>query len=164
MALVRVKGKPTFFITMTMDPNCEEVKALLKPGESPYDRPDILNRVYELKRNELLKDLTKGNVFGVCEGHIAVIEFQKRGAPHCHILIWIKDFEATPKNIDDVICAEIPPPTDPLHEVVAKGMIHGPCGPQYNKELECCQVRHAENLFVILRTSDAISLVDFDDF
>ena len=87
MALVRFKGKPTFVITMTMDPNCEEVKALPKPGESPYDRPDILNRVYELKRNELLKDLTKGNVFGVCDGHIAVIEFQKRGAPHCHILI-----------------------------------------------------------------------------
>ena len=102
-------------------------------------------------------------MFGVCDGHIKVIEFQKRGAPHCHILIWIKDFEATPKNIDDVICAEIPPPTDPLHKVVVKSMIHGPCGAQYNKELGCCQVRDAENLSVILRISVAILSLIFDN-
>ena len=112
---------------------------MLNPGETPYDRPDIVNRVYEQKRNELLRDLTKGHVFGDCDAHVAVIEFQKRGAPHCHILIWIKDFEATPKNIDDVICAEILPPTDPLHETVVKTMIYGPCGPQYNIELGCCK-------------------------
>ena len=40
MAIVRVKGKPTFFITMIMDVKCHEVMDLLIPGESPYDRPD----------------------------------------------------------------------------------------------------------------------------
>ena len=85
MAIVRVKGKPTFFITMTMDANCEEVKNLLKPGETPYDRFDIVNRVYEIKRNELLRDITKNNIFGECDGHVEVIKFQKRGALHCHI-------------------------------------------------------------------------------
>lgn len=53
-------------------------------------------------------------MFGYCDGHITVIEFQKRGAPHCHMLIWIPGFEETLKNIDDVIYAEIPDPSDPL--------------------------------------------------
>ena len=43
------------------------------------------------------------------------------------------------KNIDDMICAEIPPPNDPLHDIVVKTMIHGPCGPQYNNNLLCCK-------------------------
>ena len=30
---------------------------------------------------------------GDCNGHVAIIEFQKRGAPHCHILTWMKNFE-----------------------------------------------------------------------
>ena len=37
MALVRKYGKPDLFITMTMDPHCEEVKSTLKPGQTPYD-------------------------------------------------------------------------------------------------------------------------------
>ena len=87
MAVVRVKRKPTFFITMTLDANYEEVKNLLNPGESPYDRFDIVNSVYEIKRNKLLCDIIKNRIFGEYDGHVAVIEFQKQGAPHCHILI-----------------------------------------------------------------------------
>ena len=50
MAIVRaIKGKPDFFITMTLNVNCPEIKALLRPEQSPYDRPDILCRVFELK-------------------------------------------------------------------------------------------------------------------
>ena len=51
MSIVHTKGKPTLFITMTMDVNCDEVKRQLNDGESPYDRPDIVCRVYEQKRN-----------------------------------------------------------------------------------------------------------------
>ena len=32
MAIARMKGTPTFFITMTMDPRCPEVMAQLIPG------------------------------------------------------------------------------------------------------------------------------------
>ena len=52
MAIVRVKGKPTFFITMTIYVKCQEVMDLIHLGESPYDRPDLICRVYEMKKKE----------------------------------------------------------------------------------------------------------------
>ncbi|KAF8789240.1 hypothetical protein HNY73_007191 [Argiope bruennichi] len=56
------------------------------------------------------------------------IEWQKRGLPHAHILIWLVE-RIQPDQIDDIICAEIPAlETDPdLHDVVITNMIHGPC-------------------------------------
>lgn len=61
-----------------------------------------------------------------------VIEFQKRGLPHVHMLIWLHP-EDQPKNIDkidDLVSAEIPDrEQDPLaYEAVKNYMIHGPCG------------------------------------
>ena len=73
--------------------------------------------------------------FLVCDGYVAVIEFQKRGAPHRHMLVWMKNFVGTPQNIDNVICAELPPRDDPLHGIVLKLMMHGPCGRNYNMRL-----------------------------
>ena len=137
MAIVRTKGKPTLFVTMTMDVNCPEVVAQLTPGQSAYDRPDILCRVYEAKKKKLLEAITVDMCFGDCDGHVAVIEFQKRGAPHCHMLIWIKDFIITPNNIDNIISAEIPPEGDPLRAIVVKTMMHGPCGRMINMNLGC---------------------------
>ncbi|CAE1309770.1 unnamed protein product [Acanthosepion pharaonis] len=61
------------------------------------------------------------------------IEWQKRGLPHAHILIWLCDkIEAT--EIDHLISNEIPDPwADPeLYEIVTTNMIHGPCGSHYN--------------------------------
>ena len=129
MALVRKYGKPTFFITFTFDVNCAEMKRELKQGQSPYDRPDLICRIYEMKRNEFMKDILVNGILGLCVAHVAVIEFQKRGAPHCHMLVWIKDFYMTAENIDNIISAEIPDKNrDPeLHSLVIDKMIHGPC-------------------------------------
>ena len=63
MAIVRVKGKPTFFITMTMDVKCHEVMDLLQPGKSPYDRPDLICWVYEMKKKKLIDLITKFGIF-----------------------------------------------------------------------------------------------------
>jgi hypothetical protein len=62
-----------------------------------------------------------------------VIEFQKRGLPHAHILV-ILNPEDKPKTIDDIdsiVCAEIPDPIEQphLHGVITRCMLHGPCGP-----------------------------------
>ena len=69
---------------------------------------------------------------GVHVAKVHVIEFQKRGLPHAHILIILRDRDK-PRDldiIDRVVSAEIPDPeTYPrLHAVVLKHMIHGPCG------------------------------------
>lgn len=65
-----------------------------------------------------------------------VIEFQKRGLPHAHMLIWLhpndrpKDIE----RIDQLIFAEIPDKdTAPIgYNAVKNYMIHGPCGQDFS--------------------------------
>ena len=63
---------------------------------------------------------------------IHVIEFQKRGKPHAHMLIHLHDSDKlrTPADIDSLISAEIPDPiaSPQLHHIVTTFMMHGPCG------------------------------------
>ncbi|UYV74337.1 hypothetical protein LAZ67_11003112 [Cordylochernes scorpioides] len=56
-------------------------------------------------------------------------EWQKRGLPHAHLLLWLTNM-IRPNQIDEVIQAEIPDINlDPeLHAIVIKQMVHGPCG------------------------------------
>ena len=49
MAIVRMKGKPDLFITMTCNPNWREIRDNLLPGQQASDRPDICARVLHLK-------------------------------------------------------------------------------------------------------------------
>ncbi|KAF7821239.1 uncharacterized protein G2W53_026694 [Senna tora] len=53
------------------------------------ERPDLLSHVFKIKLNALIKDITKEFLFGICRADIYTIEFQKRGLPHAHILIWL---------------------------------------------------------------------------
>ena len=87
MAVVRKRGKPSFFITMTCNPKWREITQALLPGQSAADRPDLLARVFKLKLDMLLEELYKDGIFGKVIAHLHVIEFQKRGLPHAHILI-----------------------------------------------------------------------------
>jgi hypothetical protein len=62
---------------------------------------------------------------------VYTIEFQKRGLPHVHIIIWLQtDGSRTPDKIDSYISAQLPNPL--LDQVgyasVSKFMIHGTCG------------------------------------
>ena len=131
MAIVRKMAKPDLFITFTCNPNWIEIKRELLVGQTPTDRPDLCCRVFMLKLKELMKDLYERDVLGKVIGRVQVIEFQKRGLPHAHILL-ILSAEDKPRSIDDydeLVCAEIPDPTlnKELYETVTKCMIHGPC-------------------------------------
>ncbi|GBP03678.1 hypothetical protein EVAR_2424_1 [Eumeta japonica] len=57
------------------------------------------------------------------------IEWQKRGLPHVHLLVWLVN-KIRPNQIDSVISAELPvKEEDPvLFKIVNKHMVHGPCG------------------------------------
>ncbi|KAI9079854.1 hypothetical protein K1719_038100 [Acacia pycnantha] len=63
---------------------------------------------------------------------VYTIEFQKRGLPHAHIILWLSNADKlkTPFDVDQLISAEIPnKELDPeLYELVGSYMVHGPCG------------------------------------
>lgn len=59
-------------------------------GQKPEDRPDIVSRVFKLKVDELVSVLKKGTYFGKARAVLYTIEFQKRGLPHVHILVWLQ--------------------------------------------------------------------------
>lgn len=60
------------------------------------------------------------------------VEWQKRGLPHAHFLIWLSGENKlkTTSDIDKIISAELPDPNlyPKLHEIVSSCMMHGPCG------------------------------------
>jgi hypothetical protein len=81
MAIVRKYGKPDFFITFTCNPNWAEIQdALRDTNITANERPDIITRVFKLKLDSLLKDLTKEGIFGKAIAHVHVVEWQKRCA------------------------------------------------------------------------------------
>ncbi|XP_072066782.1 uncharacterized protein [Arachis hypogaea] len=110
-----------------------EVKeCVAKYSLKPSDRPDIISRVFKIKFDELLKDLKNGSIFGKPKAIVYTIEFQKRGLPHCHILLFTQPNEK-PRSSDDIdhhISTEIPDEhmQPKLHRLVQKFMVHGPCG------------------------------------
>ena len=63
---------------------------------------------------------------------IHVVEFQKRGLPHAHILLILaaEDKPRTAEDIDAIVLAEIPNPQlhPDAYATVTSCMVHGPCG------------------------------------
>ena len=135
MAIVRCLGSPTFLITVTANPKWPEIIQELSPGETASDRPDITGRIFELKSQAILNDLAN-EIFGKQVGTVWTIEYQKRGLPYHHKLVFLSPGDArkylNPSTVDRVIRAEIPTPEeDPdgkLRAIVESMMMHGPCG------------------------------------
>lgn len=82
-----------------------------------------------LKLINFMNVLTKGEIFGSIKYWLYSVEWQKRGLPHAHILIWLTRGLKS-DQIDEVISAEIPDPNidKDLYDIVVKQMVHGLCG------------------------------------
>lgn len=132
MAIVRKFGKPDLFITFTCNPNWPEIKGSLPKNTSYQNAPLLVVRVFHLKLLAFIEDITKSHAFGKPVAYVYVVEFQKRGLPHAHILLILNEADKfySANQIDDLIWAEIPDKNEnpKLYELVAKHMIHGPCG------------------------------------
>ena len=119
-----------------------EIKEQLNQGQTAHDRPDLVARVFKQKKDQLMNDLIVGEVLGKVVAHMHVIEFQKRGLPHAHILLILsaQDRVFTQDLVDSIVVAELPPKPEQtedeeekeqrkrLQKIVLSNMIHGPCG------------------------------------
>uniref|UniRef100_A0A1U7VM58 Uncharacterized protein LOC104217469 n=1 Tax=Nicotiana sylvestris TaxID=4096 RepID=A0A1U7VM58_NICSY len=131
MAICKWARYPNLFITFTCNPKWPEISRFVKSkGLQPEDRPDILSRVFKIKLDRLIKDLKEKQIFGSVKSVIYTIEFQKRGLPHAHILLFLHNKYPNVGDIDLVISAEIPDESvDPNYYMAVKNfMMHGPCG------------------------------------
>ena len=142
MAIVRKFGKPDLFITMTCNPNWREIQENLLPGQTTSDRPDIVSRIFNIKKDELISTVVKEKLFGSVLAYVYVVEYQKRGLPHVHLLLTLKQNNkiTTSDVVDKYISAEIPNPDENsiLYNIVMKNMIHGPCGDWCKNEKGNC--------------------------
>ncbi|XP_056697210.1 uncharacterized protein [Spinacia oleracea] len=90
-----------------------------------------------MKLDGLIRDLKVNEMFGKVNALVYTVEFQKRGLPHAHILLFLhpdNKISAT-YDIDRVISAEIPDTAESL-KLYGDCMMHGACG-ALNKSSPC---------------------------
>lgn len=140
MALVRTLGKPDLFITFTANPGWVEIRRELLPGQTAADRPDLVVRVFHQRFKSFVDDIVHRGLLGRCVAAVNVIEFQKRGLPHAHMLVILGDEckPRTPEEIDLLVTAELPDSAEEqtLFERVEAHMIHV-CAPRCLKNGKC---------------------------
>nr|XP_017227516.1 PREDICTED: uncharacterized protein LOC108203255 [Daucus carota subsp. sativus] len=114
LAVCRYIGHPDIFLTMTTNPLWDEINEMMKllPHCLPQNSPDIIARVFKLKLDQIVDEIKNKEFFGKCIGVMYVVEFQKRGLPHVHMLIWLSSDSKKylQANVDKFVCAEVPDP------------------------------------------------------
>nr|XP_027076087.1 uncharacterized protein LOC113699936 [Coffea arabica] len=128
----------------------KEIQENLKYGESAQERPDLVSRVFRAKFEMLKAEILKKKIFGEVAACVHVIEFQKRGLPHAHILLILKpEYKLlSPEAYDRIVSAEIPDPDSQkyLYSLVVRHMMHGPCG-QLKPDNVCMKNGFCKNHF-----------------
>ena len=78
MAICKWAGYADWFITLTCNPNWPEIKrAVSKVSLTPADRADIVSRVFKMKVDQFLDDLTKNKVLGEVQACKSPIHYYK---------------------------------------------------------------------------------------
>jgi hypothetical protein len=143
MRLVQKFGCPSLFIPVTCNPKWADILSNLHhPAEAPTHRYDFSCRVFRQKVDSIVSDIVDKSIFGKCVAYNLGVEFQMRGLPHIHMLVYL-DRNAklrTSDEIDRVISAEFPDPlTDPeLFKIILRHNVHGPCG-DFNPGAPCME-------------------------
>jgi len=144
IAIVRHFGKPSLFITFTANSKWVEIANELLPSQSAADRPDLVARVFNLKVRDLLDQIRHKVIFGPWLGWVWTIEYQKRGLPHLHLLVFLRTDHQflTAGYINGFISAELPPANDPISQelrgIIETTMVHTHCV-AHNGQALCMQ-------------------------
>ncbi|KAL8480868.1 hypothetical protein ACS0TY_027406 [Phlomoides rotata] len=108
MSICKYYSYPYLFITMTCNPKWPEVVRFLEEnGLRSEDRLDILCRVFKMKLDRLIKDLKDKMIFGKVDAMTYTVEFQKRGLPRAHILLFLSREIKLPNSEDNFALIEI---------------------------------------------------------
>ncbi|CAN1176892.1 hypothetical protein LINPERPRIM_LOCUS3808 [Linum perenne] len=91
MAICHYFGNPDLFITFTNNAQWPEITNAFKDKVRSHeeDKPAIVARVFRMKLQHLKDDINDHHIFGRTVAVMHTIEFQKRGLPHVHILVWL---------------------------------------------------------------------------
>ncbi|KAF6165386.1 hypothetical protein GIB67_018830 [Kingdonia uniflora] len=131
MAITRHNNHQYIFLTMTANPN-----------QIATERPDLVARVFKLKRRALMREIKKGKVFGPVVAYVYTIEFQKRRLPYMHALFFLQQSHkiCNRDQVYKIISAEFPDESiDPtLYQTIKRCMIYGPCGNR-NPQMACME-------------------------
>lgn len=123
MAMIRQLGTPTFFITLSAaetkwpeltvmlmkilkNKDITEDEAMLVPNQEKYDMirqdPVTCMRHFDHRYRALFTELIQkeNGIFGgyKVKDYFLRMEFQMRGSPHIHALIWLQDAPTIPKG------------------------------------------------------------------
>ena len=133
LAINRYYHGADLFLTMTADPNWPEIKESLLPRQTSADHPDLVVRVFNAKVKEMKEDLFRRGHLSKTVACVWTIEYQKRGLPHMHMIIFLDPNSKlrTPEDVNTLLSAEFPDEEEEpeLLELVKKHMVHTPCGP-----------------------------------
>ncbi|PIC41053.1 hypothetical protein B9Z55_008599 [Caenorhabditis nigoni] len=130
LAIMTKFGKPDFFITFVCNRHWSEIAD--RSGSADY-RPDLIARYSKTQVDRMLNEyILKDKPFGKVEAYVLVYEWQRRGSPHIHVLLTMKE-ESKPKtsaDINRVISVKDLRESDENHEKKAANMEH-----RYESEL-----------------------------
>jgi hypothetical protein len=182
---IRCIGPPTWFITMSCnDLNWLDMRMALliadgRPNVDPSSisigeaqklielYPIVVSRHFMQRVNAFMKYIrSNDNVLGgAVKDHWWRIEFQKRGSPHLHMVVWIDKAPAFNTEegiafIDNIISCRLPPVSeDPdMHELVKRNQNHRHTHTCYKKDSNNCRFAFPRQVCpktrIISQTSD----------
>ncbi|XP_072042907.1 uncharacterized protein [Amphiura filiformis] len=155
-AMIRQLGIPTFFVTFSAaDRRWIEISnaILILEGKPPMtaeqhknmtwddhvniimSNPAAAAKMFQQRVHIFIKNVirSKANPIGKVEDFYYRTEFQQRGWPHVHMVVWVKDAPQFDKDsdakvtefVDKYISCELPPESDTeLHEIVTSVQVH----------------------------------------
>jgi hypothetical protein len=115
LTIVSEYNEPTLFVTLTCNPLWPEIQEMLLPGQSAFNRPDIVCQVFHERLRAFLTNIREGKYFDDLDEdggvivrreviyELRVIEYQHRGLPHAHI---IYKFGNIPDSEQSDLCLE----------------------------------------------------------
>lgn len=163
-----------FFLTITTNPYWVEIEALKIAG---YTNTSIsIARIFHQRLTKVIEYLKNSKILGEINAYISRVEYQQRGLPHAHILLWtsfdIDDIE----KIDSVIAASLMDEDSRIDNIIKQKQLNHLisryethiCGPRCLKNSNVCcygfpkspvDKTHFENYKIIFKRSPESSRI-----